>query len=100
MITADPAAESPIEGTETLGAGAARPVAGRSRPSTTDEDDTAVILYTSGTTGQPKGAELRHRNMLDNALAGDALFGADADNPDTLPVRAAAVPLVRPDRAS
>ena len=49
----------------------------------TDEDDTAVILYTSGTTGQPKGAELRHRNMRDNALLGEALFGCDPEKPDT-----------------
>ncbi len=48
-----------------------------------DDDDTAVILYTSGTTGQPKGAELRHRNMRDNALASKDLFGADARHPDT-----------------
>ena len=82
VITADPAAASPIDGTETLGqALAGQPPTFETVP--TDEDDTAVILYTSGTTGQPKGAELRHRNMRDNACASDALFGADKDHPDT-----------------
>ena len=46
------------------------------------DDDTAVILYTSGTTGQPKGAELRHRNVYDNVRAGAQLFEADAARPD------------------
>jgi long-chain acyl-CoA synthetase len=32
-----------------------------------DDEDTAVIVYTSGTTGTPKGAELTHHNLLDSA---------------------------------
>ena len=86
MITADLAAASPIEGTaENPVQTMAQALAGQSgqfETVATDEDDTAVILYTSGTTGQPKGAELRHRNMRDNALSGAALFGADPDRPD------------------
>ncbi len=43
------------------------------------DDDTAVILYTSGTTGTPKGAELTHSNMRRNAEVAKALFSLGDD---------------------
>jgi long-chain acyl-CoA synthetase len=79
VITADPAAASPIDGTGTFGAAVAgQPPTFETRG--TMPTDTAVILYTSGTTGQAKGAELTHTNMLLNAVGGARLHGRSEDH--------------------
>jgi long-chain acyl-CoA synthetase len=59
-----PAADD-VKTLETLLAGAREPL----RAAPTRPDDTAVMLYTSGTTGQAKGAELTHFNIFLNAVA-------------------------------
>src|SRR5271170_3420430 len=44
-------------------------------------DDDAVILYTSGTTGQPKGAELTHAGLVRNAeLTAQTLLKNSSDD--------------------
>ncbi len=75
MMTAQLGAPSPIEGVPTLAE-----VLGGQPPTfetvVREETDTAVILYTSGTTGQPKGAELTHANLVLNALTCNRLFAS------------------------
>ena len=46
------------------------PETGQPAPAPPVASELATIVYTSGTTGRPKGVMLSHRNMLENAAAG------------------------------
>jgi long-chain acyl-CoA synthetase len=66
VATAGPCDATPQEGALSMRAliAAGEPM---SDVADTMPDDTAVLLYTSGTTGRPKGAELTHFNLVCNA---------------------------------
>jgi long-chain acyl-CoA synthetase len=74
------AGDQPVAGAESFSAalGAASP--DRGRLVQRDPGDPAVILYTSGTTGRPKGALLTHSSLLWNAQISSQLFALTADD--------------------
>ncbi len=45
-----------------------------------DPDDIAILLFTSGTTGPPKAAVLRHKHLVSYILGSVEFMGADEDD--------------------
>lgn len=81
VMTANPLGKSPFEDAKTLTEITAdKPETFETIP--TAPDDTCAILYTSGTTGQPKGAELSHLNIYMNANVSWALHFPAIDFPN------------------
>jgi long-chain acyl-CoA synthetase len=82
LVEARPGESPGIDGAETFAA-AIEQMGTTFETRVTQPGDPAVILYTSGTTGQPKGAELSHSNISLNVLTNHRLFQVDPLEPDT-----------------
>jgi long-chain acyl-CoA synthetase len=91
VVAAETSAQAALEaagagGIEAVAVASVRPDALMAARATTDpavrsDDDVAAILYTSGTTGPPKGAELTHGNLSGNArTTAQTLLAATPDD--------------------
>lgn len=67
LIMPKPEMPSPIAGVKTF-AELIKNQPPKFETALTSAEDTAVLIYSSGTTGKPKGAELTHLNLLQNAI--------------------------------
>ncbi|BBX10005.1 long-chain-fatty-acid--CoA ligase [Mycolicibacterium aichiense] len=57
------------------------------RPAEVDPEDAALVMYSSGTTGRPKGVVLSHRNVLAHTMnAATFEFGDDDKNMVAMPL--------------
>lgn len=77
QVTAIPRRHDVISWSDCLSSNAPDPV-------TLDVNDIALLQYTGGTTGTPKGAMLSHTNLSMNALQVDSIDPFDRDEPDVI----------------
>lgn len=69
-----------VTGDSPQGDGAIRPGTGTAPPTDRHPNDEQVVLFTSGTTGTPKGVRLTDRNLLMNAIGSAFRLGTRPDD--------------------